>query len=92
MTRARVASAPVSEHRDDLVEPEGVNSSSADAVEEGTRAPEGDVLHGGRPQDAPAVPEDDEATGDEMVGTPRTFPQDPSQPGGPPGQDSGSAQ
>ena len=82
----------MSEHHEDLIEPEGVNAASAEGTREGTRPYGGDVVSGGRPQDAPPVPEDDEARGEEMVGTARTTPADPSQPAGPSGQDSGSAQ
>jgi hypothetical protein len=87
-----VASARVSEHRDDLVELEGVNAASADGAAESDPPPGLDARSGGQPEDAPDVEPDDEARGDEMVGTPRTLPEDPSQPAGPPGQDSGSAQ
>jgi hypothetical protein len=79
----------MSEQRDDLVEPEGVNAGSADATAE-SEPRTGDVLQGGRPEDAPRRP--DAVGGDEeMVGAAGTTPTDPSQVAAPPGQDSGSA-
>ena len=82
----------MSEHRDDLVEPEGVNAASADATAEFEAPHDADVLSGGRPDRAPGVQPDEEERGEEMIGTPRTTPPDAGQPAGPPGQDSGSAE
>jgi len=73
------------EHKNDLVEPEGVNAAS-DRV--GAPHDEGDVVSGGRPE---AAPDEEELVdgSDDLVAAPEDDEREPSQPLGPSGQDSG---
>jgi hypothetical protein len=74
------------EHKDDLVEPEGVNAAS-DRV--GAPHDEGDVVSGGRPEAAPNEEEELVDGSDDLVAAPEDDEREPSQPLGPSGQDSG---
>ena len=74
------------EHKDDLVEPEGVNAAS-DRV--GAPHDEGDVVSGGRPEAAPNQEEELVDGSDDLVAAPEDDEREPSQPLGPSGQDSG---
>ena len=77
------------EHRHDLVEPEGVNAASDRVVERSADADEGDVVSGGRPEDAPDAEEQATDASDDLVAAPEDAEGEPSQPHGPSGQDSG---
>lgn len=74
------------EHKDDLVEPEGVNAAS-DRV--GAPHDEGDVVSGGRPEAAPNQEEELVDGSDDLVAAPEEDEREPSQPQGPSGQDAG---
>jgi len=74
------------EHKDDLVEPEGVNAAS-DRV--GAPHDEGDVVSGGRPEAAPDQDQELVDGSDDLVAAPEDDEREPSQPLGPSGQDSG---
>ena len=74
------------EHKDDLIEPEGVNAAS-DRV--GAPHDEGDVVSGGRPEAAPDEAQELVDGSDDLVAAPEDDEREPSQPLGPSGQDSG---
>lgn len=84
-----MTSASSSEGRNDLVEGEGVNASSAEATEESVQTPAlGDLLGGGDAEAAPTEPDTEDDR--DLTGTaPGTGPDEPDFEGGSSGQDSG---
>jgi hypothetical protein len=74
------------EHQGDLIEPEGVNAAS-DRI--GRPQEEGDVVSGGRPQDAPDVEQEAVDATDDLVAAPEDTDREPGQPHGSSGQDAG---
>ncbi len=74
------------QHSGDLVEPEGVNAAS-DRI--GAPHNEGDVVGGGRPDQAPDPDQQPTDGAADLVAAPTDDEGEPSQPQGPSGQDSG---